>query len=46
MEDKGIKQESNASAAGVCEVPGEPAIVINGVGIGQAGLQGPMTWPT
>ncbi|KAG4916285.1 hypothetical protein JHK87_053842 [Glycine soja] len=31
MEDKGIKQESNASAAGVCEVPGEPAIVINGV---------------
>ncbi|XP_020212664.1 dirigent protein 17 [Cajanus cajan] len=31
MEDKGIKQESNASAAGIHELPGEPAIVINGV---------------
>ncbi|QCE08850.1 hypothetical protein DEO72_LG10g68 [Vigna unguiculata] len=31
MEDKGIKQESNTSAAGVYEVPGEPAIVIDGV---------------
>ncbi|KAJ1397858.1 dirigent protein 17-like [Sesbania bispinosa] len=31
MEDKGIKQESNASAAGVYELPGEPAVVINGV---------------
>ncbi|TKY62209.1 Dirigent protein 17 [Spatholobus suberectus] len=31
MEDKGIKQESDALAAGVYELPGEPAIVINGV---------------
>lgn len=31
MEDKGIKQESDTSAAGVYELPGEPAIVINGV---------------
>ncbi|KAK7337007.1 hypothetical protein VNO77_17563 [Canavalia gladiata] len=31
MEGKGNKHESNASAAGVYELPGEPAIVINGV---------------
>ncbi|KAJ1443871.1 dirigent protein 17-like [Sesbania bispinosa] len=31
MEDKGVKQESNASSAGVYELPGEPAVVINGV---------------
>lgn len=31
MEDKGIKRESNASTADVYELPGEPAIVINGV---------------
>ncbi|XP_045799095.1 dirigent protein 17-like isoform X2 [Trifolium pratense] len=28
-EDKEIKQESNASATGVYEIPGEPAVVIN-----------------
>ncbi|KAJ1395994.1 dirigent protein 17-like [Sesbania bispinosa] len=31
MEDKGIKQESNASAAEVYELPGESVVVINGV---------------
>ncbi|XP_061366667.1 dirigent protein 17-like [Gastrolobium bilobum] len=31
MEEKGNQQESNASAAGVYELHGEPAIVINGV---------------
>ncbi|XP_057717851.1 dirigent protein 17-like isoform X2 [Arachis stenosperma] len=31
MEEKGNEQGSNVSAAGVFEIPGEPAIVINGV---------------
>ena len=31
MEEKGNHQGSNASAAGVYKLPGEPAIVINGV---------------
>ncbi|XP_004493922.1 dirigent protein 17 isoform X2 [Cicer arietinum] len=31
MEENGNKQESNASATGVYELPGEPAVVINGV---------------
>jgi hypothetical protein len=30
-EEKGNKQEWNASATGVYEIPGEPAVVINGV---------------
>ncbi|KAL1313623.1 hypothetical protein HN51_040213 [Arachis hypogaea] len=31
MEEKGNEQGSNVSAVGVFEIPGEPAIVINGV---------------
>lgn len=31
MEDKGNQQEPNASSAAVYKVPGEPAVVINGV---------------